>query len=288
MTNGSTEHEAQPVPPGTPAPATAPEDPADAAVPDGPGRPRRFRRRPALVAGATALLLGVVAAVSVTAVTVYYARLAPGAATWHLPEPSEGRPGKPAATGLSGLLLPYGEDRYGRGPDVAEFGSDTELSGRQATALRKRSLAALPRSQRLLLERQIDRNPIKGMAMRSYLSAPRTTDAEGASGRVFTLEIVLTRMDRRTARSSTAGQREFLAAMKNLRKGPAVEGHDDAGCFLPPAGWTDELDMMVCSGYVGDVLVTATATAAGPLDQKGVADMVAAQLDRIKDPGKAV
>ncbi|MEU0049560.1 hypothetical protein ABZ299_06475 [Streptomyces sp. NPDC006184] len=45
-----------------------------------------------------------------------------------MPKPSEGRPGKPAATGPSALLLPYGEDRYGRGPDVAELGSDTELS----------------------------------------------------------------------------------------------------------------------------------------------------------------
>ncbi|MBL1081771.1 hypothetical protein JK359_07210 [Streptomyces actinomycinicus] len=254
--------------------------------PEAQARPRRSRRRPALVAGGVALLLAVGAGAGWTAVTVHGADRDPGAATWRLAKPSAGKPAK-GGDGLSAMLLPYG-DEYGRGPDLDEFGSDAELSGRQATALRRRSMADLPRSQRRLLERRLDRNPVKGMAMRSYLSSAQFTEDEAASGEVFALEIVLTRMDQRSVRSMTAYQHEFAEAMKIFRKGPAVEGHENTACFLPPTDSGEKLDMMVCSGYVGDVLVSATATAAKPLDKKGVAQMVAAQLDRIKDPGKAV
>ncbi|MYW47351.1 hypothetical protein [Streptomyces sp. SID161] len=276
MTTGNTEHDVQ-------APQTGP-------VPAGVSGPSaaRPRRRAGLVAGGTALLLAVTGAVGWTAVAVHGADRDPGAATWRLPAATADEPAGVKDTGLSAMLLPYGKDRYGRGPDSAAFGSDVELSGRQATALRKRALAEVPRSRRRLLERQIDRNPVKGMALRSYLSSPAPDASEASTGGVFTIEIVLTRMDRDTARSTSAYQRMFLNAMKGLRKGPAVAGHEDTVCFLPPADRTERLDQMVCSGYVGDVLVTTSANAAKPLDREGVAEMVAAQLDRIEDPGKAV
>lgn len=40
--------------------------------------------------------------------------------------------------------MPYRFPAWSRGPDLGEFGSDAELSGRQATALRKESIRDLP------------------------------------------------------------------------------------------------------------------------------------------------
>ncbi|MCZ0208143.1 hypothetical protein OZK63_22285 [Streptomyces sp. UMAF16] len=250
--------------------------------PAGPGRPRR---RVGLVLGGAAAALAVVAGVSWTAVVVHGADRDPGAATWRLPRASVGKSAKD--TGVSTLLLPYEEGRYGPGPDMNEFGSDAELTGAEATAQRKRSLAGLPRSQRLLMERRYDREPVKGIAMRSYVS---TAGASSGSGEEFTAQVMLVRMaDRLAVGSEAALQRRLLGSARSLREGPAVKGHEDeAACFLPPADPEEQIGTMVCLGSVGDVLVLATATTAGELDRQEAADMVAAQFDRIEDPGKAV
>ncbi|MDN3259730.1 hypothetical protein QWJ26_07865 [Streptomyces sp. CSDS2] len=261
-----------------------PENPVPEPAGSAPGRPRR---RVGVVLGGAAVALAVVAGVSATAVVVHGADRDPGAATWRLPKASVGVPAKD--TGMSTLLLPYEEGRYGPGPDVNEFGSETELTGAQATAQRKRSLTGLPRSQRLLMERRIDREPVKGVAMRSYVS---TAGGSSGSGEEFTAGVTLTRMaDQGAAHSEAALQRRLLGSVDSLREGPAVKGHeDDAACFLPPADPDEGLGAMVCLGSVGDVLVLAVVTAAGPLDRQegAAADMVAAQFDRIEDPGKAV
>lgn len=265
-----------------------PENSAPEPAGRAPGRPRR---RAGLVLGGAAAALAVVAGVSWTAVVVHGADRAPGAATWRMPKASVGEPVKD--TGLSPLLLPYEEGRYGPGPDMGEFGSDTELTGAQAAARRKRSLAGLPRSQRLLMERRLDREPVKGMAMRSYA---RTAGVSSESGGEFTAEVMLVRMaDRPAVDSGAALRRRLLGSGESLREGPAVKGHeDDAACFLPPDDPDDpddpdeRLDAMVCLGSVGDVVVLTSVTAAGPLDRQEAAGMVAAQFDRIKDPGKAV
>ncbi|MEU3982954.1 hypothetical protein AB0F77_23195 [Streptomyces sp. NPDC026672] len=246
--------------------------------------PARGRRRVAATVGAAVLLVVVAAGTGYTVVTVNGADRAPGTPLWAQPKAAgEKKTGERAATGLKGALLPYGGDSYERGPDLGAFGSEAELSGRQAAALRKESVKDFPRSERRKLERQIDEQRIKGMAMRSY----QNVDRFGDDG--YTVDIVLSRMaDRRTARSVVTAQRGFLEAVKAFRKGPAIEGHEDAVCFLPPDYSEEKLDLMVCSGYVGDVLVTATATAAKPLDKKGVAQMLREQFDRIEDPGQAV
>ncbi|MET9087248.1 hypothetical protein ABZX77_36155 [Streptomyces sp. NPDC004237] len=255
----------------------APLDPAPALK-----RPRNRRRITALAATGV-LIVAVVAGGGYTVVTVRDADRDPGAPSWSLPKASEEAKAA-AATGLRGMLLPYDGDTYLRGPDMAAFGSDVALSGREATLLRKESVKDLPRSQRRELERQIDRNPVKGMAMRSYVST------DGTPGDQFTMEFVLARMGNARAVRSIAGvQKEFFDALKVFRKGPEIEGFKDStACFLPPADSDEKLDMMFCSGYVGDVLVTATATAAKPLDKEGAAEMLRAQLDRIKEPGAAV
>ncbi|MFG2941589.1 hypothetical protein [Streptomyces sp. NPDC048282] len=260
-----------------PAPLAPALDPAPA-----PKRPRN-RRRIAALAATGVLIVAVVAGGGYTVVTVRGADRDAGAPSWSLPKAS--KEAKAAAvTGLRGMLLPYDGDTYLRGPDMAEFGSDAALSGREATLLRKESVKDLPRSQRRELERQIDRNPVKGMAMRSYVNTDVTP------GDQFTMEFVLARMGNARAVRSIAGvQKEFFDALKVFRKGPEIEGFKDStACFLPPADSEEKLDMMFCSGYVGDVLVTATATAAKPLDKEGAAEMLRAQLDRIKEPGASV
>ncbi|MFF7471142.1 hypothetical protein [Streptomyces sp. NPDC008092] len=243
----------------------------------------RPRRRVAVFAAVGVLVAAVVAGASYTVVTVRSADHDPGAPLWSLPKESKGAPAA-AETGLQGMLLPYDKDRYGRGPDLAGFGSDVRLTGAQATALRKESIQDLPRSQRQELDRQIDKNPVKGMVMRSYVYTAGSDDDE------YTMDVQLAQMENRgTVRSIATAERELFDSLNVFRKGPEIEGYKNStSCFLPPTDSDEKLDTMLCYGYVGDVLVTATATAAKPLDTKSAAAMLHAQLERIKDPGAAV
>ncbi|MFD7886637.1 hypothetical protein ACFV3N_29855 [Streptomyces bauhiniae] len=255
-------------------------DAADTDVASTPAGPRRTTR----VVGA-ALALVTLAAVGCTAVVVHGADRSPGAPAWRLPQAAKEKKAPEKQSGLRALLLPFGEERYVRGPEVAQFGSDTELTGRQTSDLLRQSLRSLPRSQRLQLERQYEKNPVKGMAVRSYTS----TAWAGEDSHAFTVEMVLNRSDRSTLRARNRSQQQFIDTMKIFRKGPAIKGHEDhAACFLPPAVDGDKLDSMSCSGYVGDIGVTAWIEGTAPLDLKGAADMMRAQFDRIKEPGEAV
>ncbi|WP_445526882.1 hypothetical protein [Streptomyces cyslabdanicus] len=279
-----------PAEPPVPAPSVEPEPaaPSPGPQPEAAVKPAR-RRRVGLVAGCVVLLAALVGGTGFTVVTVRDADHDPGAPVWRLPEPvADGH--QPEATGLKAMLLPYGTNGYGRGPDLGEYGADAELSGAQATALRKEPLSVLPRSQRLLVEKQVDKQHITGMVMRSYLSleSPGSSSDEEADT-AFGVEIVLSRMENRgTVRSVAATQQEFLTAMKVFRAGPRIEGHPNARCFLLPTESRVRLERMICSAYEGDVLVSATAYGVKPLDKKSVARLLRDQLDRIKDPGKAV
>ncbi|MFG3095347.1 hypothetical protein [Streptomyces sp. NPDC048202] len=245
-----------------------------------PARPRRT----AAIVG-VALALATLAGIGCTAAVVHGADRSPGAPAWRLPEAAKDKSAQEKQSGLRALLLPFGEERYVRGPDLDRFGSDTELTGRQTSDLLRQSLRSLPRTQRLRLERQYAKNPVKGMAMRSYTSTAWVGEDSGA----FTVEMVLTRVDQKTLRSRNHAQQEFLDTMKVFRKGPAIKGHEDhAACFLSPAVEWEKLEVMSCSGYVGDIGVNAWIEGAAPLDRKGAADMMRAQFDRIKEPGEAV
>ncbi|MER5753130.1 hypothetical protein [Streptomyces sp. NPDC002088] len=257
----------------------------DAAVPEPVRKPVR-RGRLAAVAGSVLLAGAVVAGVGYTVVTVDGADRDAGAPVWKFPKVTAEE--KKAATqqGLAGMLVPYGNDGWSRGPDLAEFGADVQLSGAQATALRKQSLSDLPRSQRKRLEQQIDKQRIKGMAMRSYYSRKASTYDNDD---IYAVSIVLAQMDSKAAvREMSTFQNEFLDALDVFRKGPEIKGHKNAKCFLPPKDADEDLDTMFCSAYVGNVLVTATADGVKPLDTKGVATLLRTQLDRIAEPGEAV
>ncbi|MGW6522770.1 hypothetical protein [Streptomyces sp. NPDC054962] len=282
-------------------------DPANPANPENPEvvegggaepvtdvKPARRVLRPgriATVAGSALLACALVGGVGYTAVTVQDADRAPGKPTWKFPPPTQGdeKTGQDGADGadkgLSALLVPYGTDGFERGPDLGEFGADAEFSGAQATAMRKESVKDLPTKSRRQLEKLIDKERIKGVAMRSYVvgrSDYNTTDA-------ITFDVNLSRMENRTAvREAATSVNGFLAATDVFRKGPKIAGNKDAQCFLTPKDKDEELGFALCTAYVGDVLVSVTANAPGVLDAKFVAKFFTAQLDRIDDPGQAV
>ncbi|WP_405768057.1 hypothetical protein OHU34_22895 [Streptomyces sp. NBC_00080] len=257
-------------------------------------QPARRVLRPgriATVAGSVLLACALVGGVGYTAVTVQDADRAPGKPTWKFPPPDQGEEkteqdgADGAGKGLSALLVPYGTDGFERGPDLGEFGADAEFSGAQATAMRKESIKDLPTKSRRQLEKLIDKERIKGVAMRSYVvgrSDYNTTDA-------ITFDVNLSRMENRTAvREAATSVNGFLAATDVFRKGPKIAGNKDARCFLTPKDKDEELGFALCTAYVGDVLVSVTANAPGVLDAKFVTKFFTAQLDRIDDPGQAV
>lgn len=272
---------------GTPAEAAPAEATSAEATPaeGAPGKKRVRRGRVAAIAGAVLLVGAVVAGSAYTVVTVRDADRDAGAPSWKFPKAAKADTGEAkAATPLAGMLLPYDES-YVRGPDMARFGSDTALSGGEAAALRKEAIRDLPRSQRRQIEKQIDKQHTKGMAMRSYLYSGSTLTDDGT----FTVSIQLAQIeDKRAVRNMSTFQNGLLDALEIFRSGPKIEGHKNAKCFLPPKDKEEKLDMMICSAYQGDVLVDAVAYAAKPMNTKGVAKLLRAQLDRIQEPGEAV
>ncbi|MGW3664103.1 hypothetical protein [Streptomyces sp. NPDC005141] len=283
--------ESAPAEPNTPEPNTAepvlPESAAPEAVAaeTAPVKKRVRRGRIAAVAGAVLLAGAVVAGGAYTVVTVQDADRDAGAPSWKFPRTAsdDGKASKPASS-LAAMLVPY-DPHLSRGPDIARFGTDAALNGGAATALRKESVRDLPRSQRRQIEKQIDKQHTKGIAMRSYLYVGSTAGGAGT----YTAEIELAQIeDRKAVRNMSTFQNGFFDALEIFRSGPRIEGHKNAKCFLPPKDKEEELDMMICSGYQGDVLVSAIAYAAKPLNTKGVAQLFREQLDRIEEPGEAV
>lgn len=250
-----------------------------------PAQRQRSRPRYAVIAGVGVLLAAVVGGVGFTVVTVQGADRDPGRPVWHLPKTTADAGKKTAApTGLAAVLVPY-DVVWTPGPDLARFGSDTQLSGAQATALRKEALRDLPRTQRKRMERLIDEQPIKGMAMRSYLLEKAYYDDTHSAG----VSIVLSRLeDQAAVKKASTFQNRFMDALGVFRKGPAVKGYKNARCFMPPKDAEEKLDAMVCSAYQGDVLVTLNANGPKKLATEAIAKLLETQLHRIKEPGKSV
>jgi hypothetical protein len=254
-----------------------------------PAEKRPRRGRIAAVAGAVLMVGALVAGTGYTVVTVRDADRDAGAPVWKFPADKAADEKAPSASGLAGMLVPYGTDDWVEGPDIREFGSDRQLSEAEATALRKESLRELPRSQRRELEKRADRLRVKGVAMRSYFSGSGNGFDQERDKDIYSVSIVLSRLESRAAvRDMVTFQTEFLDALEIFRKGPEVKGHKNAKCFLAPKEFSEDLDSMSCLGYVGDVLVTVSADGVRPLDSKAVATLLSTQLDRIAEPGEAV
>jgi hypothetical protein len=269
--------------PSASAPVDVVADTDTAAHPEaGTGRARRI----GVVACALLLATAVIGATGYTAATVQDADRDAGAPVWRFPAAAADEKA-PQATGLAGALVPYRPDGWSRGPDLGEFGADATLSGAQATALSKESLSGLPRSQRKELEKEIDRRHITGVAMRSYASTGGVHLGEETGA--ATVSVTLTRMDDRAAvRSMSTRRNAFFEALDVVEDGPRIAGHENAKCFLLPADSDEGLDMMFCSAYQGDVLVSAAAEGVQPFAAEAAAELLTEQLDRIAEPGEAV
>ena len=274
----------EPVEPTALTSTPGPEDEVEAAVEaavEADAPKRRVRRgRIAAVVGCALLAVAVVGGVGYTVVTVNGADRDAGAPVWRFPE-SVAEQRAASAKGLAAMLRPYDYD-YVRGPDIAEFGADAQLTGREATALRKQEISGLPRSQRLLLEKQIDREQLKGIAMRSYVRSPADVVD------TYSVEVQLAQMDEKAARNLVTYENELLNAVDAFRKGPTVPGHKEARCFLPKQVSGEKLDEMLCFADVGDVLITLDASGTKSMDTKGIATFLREQLERIKTTGEAV
>ncbi|MFG2371277.1 hypothetical protein ACGFY9_07350 [Streptomyces sp. NPDC048504] len=279
-------------------PETQPEPEADVLVPELVGSseelaPEAVRKpvrkgRIAAIAGAVLLVVAVVGAAGYTVVTVNGADRDAGDAVWKFPKVStEKAEGAAKPTGLAAALVPYGPDGWSQGPDLAEYGHDVAFTGAQAAALRKESLKELPAKQRKPLEKEIDKQHTKGLAMRSYVS----TDEQASvyTDKASTVSIVLAQIADKTAvRNASRFQNEFFDSLGVFRPGPSINGYKNAECFLSPKSSDEKLDTIYCSAYQGEVLVTLTAKSARPMQTYAIGRLLQEQLDRIKDPGEAV
>lgn len=254
----------------------------EAGAPDGPCEPpaRRRRRFPVAVC-ATVLSLALVAGAGAWGWSVLKGadRTAP-TTTWA--EPAEHpEPDFPPLepTGLAAQLLPLPGFSV-PGPDIDEHGNDTVIGGERAVALLKQGSRGLPSAQRKQHDKAVEKLRIKGLAVRSYRPP---WDAE------YVVETRLTQLANTKAVGDLAEFQKTLAdALGVFRKGPKVEGHPGAKCHLMPEVEDIELDAMMCTGHVGEVLVTMYAYGNKPLPKKTIADMVRDQLDHIASPGESV
>ncbi|MEU5532636.1 hypothetical protein [Streptomyces sp. NPDC020362] len=275
-------------PAGQPLVEQPPVEPPAAFPGELPPKDTARRRRTAGVLGAVLLALTVVAGVGFTAVTVSGADRDPGKPVWTFPKAQTKDKENQQDPGLHGMLLPFdqGATGYTRGPDIGSFGSDAELNGAEATALRKQSIRDLPPQTRRKLEQLIDKQHIVGMAMRSYQRADSWSISQKHA---FIISFQLLQMENRTSvRNLAAAQQELFTALRVFHKGPAIPGHKNAACFLTPKDDGEKLARMFCSAYAGNVLVGVNVSGNRSLDTNAIALFVARQLDRIKDPGESV
>ncbi|MFI2368178.1 hypothetical protein [Streptomyces sp. NPDC018833] len=216
------------------------------------------------------------------------------AATQVWEEPADEPADDPAAsasrgrtdTELSRTLLPVPEG-FRLGPDIESYGNDSELGPRQAAALLKSAVRGISGKQRREYERQIDKLGVRGFAMRSYAS-----DAND-----LVVEILVTRMKNKGRVHEMYENRiDLYESIGDMRKGPKIEGHRKAKCFLMPTfdekGENDDervdVEGMTCSAYDGDLLVTVNTSGSTPFDRSAAAGLVKDQLDHIGSPGEYV
>lgn len=272
-----------------PEPGAAPEA-APAAAPDGPpttgtGGAGRLRRvlLPLLSA---ALVLGAAGGgLAYTKATVDAADVSAPTKIWEKPAkgPSEDDPAPDPREGrtdgeLRKKLLPVPED-FRLGPDVSEFGNDTELSGRQAQALLRRSGKDLPGKERRRHREYVEKLRVQGIVMRTYASY----DDE------FTAEIQLSRMkNEKGVKDLSRFQSGLADALSVFRDGPSIKGHKNARCFLPPKDGDSELETMFCTAYQDEYLISFQADGVKPFRGKDAAELLKDQLDHLVSPGEYV
>ncbi|MEU6392899.1 hypothetical protein [Streptomyces sp. NPDC046939] len=262
-----------------PAPENTPETPA-----------ARKRRRWPAVAAACAVLLAVAGGTGYTVTKVDAADRTVTTTVWGKPKQQEQRAGRAtgAKSDLMERLLPMPEG-YVPGPDIDEFGNDKAITGPEAVARLKKGSDDLPARQRDAQQRAIDKLKLKGLAMRSYASGEFSRPYVNQDADYAVVEIQLAELEnRRMGRALESFRSAFLHTFAGFSKGPKIKGHKNADCFLAPRTKDTKLDMLLCSAYEDDVLVTVTAYGTKAIDRKAVATLLGQQLDHIASRGELV
>ncbi|NGN64080.1 hypothetical protein G5C51_09205 [Streptomyces sp. A7024] len=232
----------------------------------------RTRVLPVIVA--VLVLAAVAGAIGYTSLQVKDADRTVSTKLWRT---TKARPPKaPApAHALGGKQLPPPAG-YRLGPDIQEYGNDTVLTSRQATAVFKASGRGLPPAQRQAQGAAVEKLRLKGIGMRSY--------AAERGGLVA--EVQLAQMENKAAAAGIAAYRAQVAnSLRGFRKGPRIEGHRGAECFLLPTSKNAPIDAMYCTATEGDLLVTMTAYG-GP--RSDAATLLGKQLEHVEGPGESV
>ncbi|MET9495774.1 hypothetical protein [Streptomyces sp. NPDC006552] len=256
-----------------------------------PEAPAARKKRRLLAAVATcAVVLAVAGGTGFTVLTVDAADRTVPTTVWGEPEQQKQRAGGVAGKegDLAGRLLPMPKG-YVPGPDIDEFGNDEAITGPEVAARFKKSADDLPARQREDQRKAIDKLKPTGLAMRSYASGDTTRSWVSDTTKYTVVEVQLARVEnRRAGRALKEFRTDLLRAFGTFAKGPAVKGHKDADCFLAPRTGGTKLDMLLCSAYEDDLLVTMTAYAPRAIDGRSVATLMAAQLDHIASRGESV
>ncbi|MFD0637991.1 hypothetical protein ACFQ9X_47005 [Catenulispora yoronensis] len=173
---------------------------------------------------------------------------------------------------LLAFLLPV-PDGYRPGPDVGELGNDSAVRADQADPTVSLLFGTLPASDLTGVEGAVTAGHMSGGAVRSYANEAGTLD----------LSLTVLQLDPALSAKSTDDFLRIVKASKGYRVGPAVPGHPDALCVLPPTHAGARLDAMTCLGTVGDAFTIATAEGVVPLDTNAVTDLFGRQLDVLKN-----
>ncbi|MFJ8827378.1 hypothetical protein ACIREE_37135 [Streptomyces sp. NPDC102467] len=239
---------------------------------------RRRRRWPAVVVACT-VVLAVAGGTGFTVTKVRDADRTVSTKVWGRPKAHKQSAGGDAKeSDLRSRLLPM-PDRYMPGPDIDEFGNDKAIGAKEAVARLKKGADDLPARQRDAQRRSIDKLRLKGLAMRSY----------SAQDVDLVVEVQLAQMQNRQAgRNLKSFQSEFLRALGVFTKGPKIKGHRNADCFRAPRDKDTKLDLLMCSAYEDDLLVSVTAYGPRSIDSGAVATLLAQQLDHISSRGESV
>ncbi|GAA1252080.1 hypothetical protein GCM10009665_48530 [Kitasatospora nipponensis] len=276
-----------PAPAPAPAPVAAPAPdfatvPAPVAAPAPAPRSRRALRVTAAVAAA--VLAGV--GIGVGIIKVKYGDPAPVAAPAPaaVPSaaPSTAQPYGASSNGvhfgsLLDLLLPLPAG-YRLGPDDGLDGNDTALTAAQLSAEIDDETSDLPKDQRNATKDELRSLGMRAAGVRSY----RTADAK----MVVTLRLL--QFNQNSVRAFNAFTGALGADSGLNRQGPEVPGHTDARCFLPAEDPGEPIDVMLCSGAVGDLLVTMRVEGVAPLPKSEAVSIFRQQLERLALPGASV
>ncbi|MER7515239.1 hypothetical protein [Streptomyces sp. NPDC126499] len=277
-------------------PQERPAEPlADVPPVQGPGRGRRLL---SVVLPAVLVLGAVGGGITYTAVTVSGADRSAETIAWADPpagaadkapekDPAEAALRGRASTPMSRLLLPA-PNGFRLGPDAESYGNDGELGEKEAVALLKSDARGLSGKKRRDYEKRIDRLGVQGIAVRSYSTLSND----------LVVEVQIVRMKNKKRIHDLHEVKQDIAEIFEFPKGPKIEGHKNASCFLLPDLDDEEEDDkkkekaelggMSCSAYDSELLVSVRAYGAAPFEKSSVADLLKKQLDHIKTPGEYV